>query len=386
MNSFDVAIVGAGPAGCWAAYRLARQGARVALVDGSHPREKPCGGGVTGRALDLVGDAVDPACIAAVPIDSATFVDGHRSATMRLGDPDASDCRLAVIARRDFDAALLRAAQRAGASVVALRATDIRRHNGGWRVSTRAGEVSCTWLIGADGPTSLVRRRVFRPFPRADLSIAAGYYVHGASSRAITVVFEHDPPGYLWSFPRVDHLAVGVGAQADESSSASLLDLAATWIQRNVSAPGIRLERYSWPIPSLGEAALAHERPAGQQWMLIGDAAGLVDPITREGIFFALASGEAAATSLASTSPERTYAERIRDDIHQELRRAARMKARFFQPRFTSLLVRALQQSPRIQAVMMDLVAGRQPYRGLRRRLLATLELKLMFDLLSSEF
>jgi flavin-dependent dehydrogenase len=54
MDRFDVAIVGAGPAGCRAAWRLARAGARVALFDGSHPREKPCGGGVTGRALDLV--------------------------------------------------------------------------------------------------------------------------------------------------------------------------------------------------------------------------------------------------------------------------------------------------------------------------------------------
>ena len=59
MGRFDVAIVGAGPAGCRAAWRLARAGTRVALFDGSHPREKPCGGGITGRALDLVRDAID---------------------------------------------------------------------------------------------------------------------------------------------------------------------------------------------------------------------------------------------------------------------------------------------------------------------------------------
>ena len=50
----EIGIVGAGPAGAWAAYRLARAGARVAIIDGSHPREKPCGGGLTGRALDLI--------------------------------------------------------------------------------------------------------------------------------------------------------------------------------------------------------------------------------------------------------------------------------------------------------------------------------------------
>jgi geranylgeranyl reductase family protein len=380
-RTFDVAIVGAGPAGCWSARCLARRGARVVLVDGSHPREKPCGGGVTGRALELVRDAVDPASVAAVPIEAATFVDGGRRATVRLG---ADGRRLAVIARRDFDGALLGAAVAAGVSLVESRATDVRRANGGWSIATRGGAVKAPWLIGADGPNSLVRRRVSRPFRREDLSIASGYFVHGASSREITVAFAHDPPGYLWAFPRRDHIAVGVGAQADEASSSALLAIAGEWIGRNIDQDGVRLERYSWPIPSLGDAALQREQPAGERWMLIGDAGGLVDPITREGIFFALASAEAAADSLAAADPGRVYAARIREGIHRELRRAARLKTRFFERRFTGLLVRALQRSPRIRTVMADLVAGEQPYRGLRRRLLRTFELRLMWNLLVS--
>jgi geranylgeranyl reductase family protein len=375
---FDVGIVGAGPAGCWAAYRLARQGARVALVDDSHPREKPCGGGVTGRALDLVRDAIDLSRVSAVDIDAATFVDGARSATMRLGHGGGHGTQLAVASRRDFDGAILEAAVGAGATHVAARAIDVHRRNGGWAIATRGDTVSCGWLVGADGPNSLVRRRVFRPFRREDLSIAAGYFVHGTSSHEITVVFEHEPAGYLWSFPRPDHLAVGVGAQADGTSSAALLALAAAWIRTNVRQEGVRLARYSWPIPSLDAAALDREQPAGDKWMLIGDAGGLVDPITREGIFFALASAEEAAASLAEGAAAARYAERVRDTIHDELRRAARLKPRFFERRFTSLLVQGLQRSPRIQAVMADLVAGQQPYRGLRRRLLKTFEVRLM--------
>jgi geranylgeranyl reductase family protein len=380
-DDFDVAIVGAGPAGCLAAYRLARQGARVALVDDSHPREKPCGGGVTGRALDLVREAVDLSRLSGVHIDTATFVDGTRSATMHLGHGAGRGPQLAVISRRDFDGAILEAAIGAGATHVAARATDVQRANGGWAITTRGDTVRCGWLVGADGPNSLVRRRVFRPFRREDLSIAAGYFVHGASSREIAVVFEHEPSGYLWSFPRHDHLAVGVGAQADSTSSAALLSLAAAWIRKNVRQEGVRLARYSWPIPSLNAAALDREQPAGDKWMLIGDAGGLVDPITREGIFFALASAEAAAASLSEGAGALRYAERIRDTIHDELRRAARLKPRFFERRFTSLLVQGLQRSPRIQAIMADLVAGQQPYRGLRRRLLKTFELRLMLDL-----
>src|SRR3954464_13240048 len=76
MPRYDALIVGAGPAGSGAAYRLARAGVRVLILDGSHPREKPCGGGVTGRALALVHPAVDPGTIASVNVSGATFTHG----------------------------------------------------------------------------------------------------------------------------------------------------------------------------------------------------------------------------------------------------------------------------------------------------------------------
>src|SRR3954468_21608327 len=118
MNSsvrYDVGIVGGGPAGARAAWRLSRSGARVALFDGSHPREKPCGGGVTGRALNLVGDAVEPGTLPTVPIETATFEHGTALARTRVAGAPADPPRLVVVSRRDFDGALLAAAVQAGA-------------------------------------------------------------------------------------------------------------------------------------------------------------------------------------------------------------------------------------------------------------------------------
>jgi flavin-dependent dehydrogenase len=288
-----------------------------------------------------------------------------------------------VISRTAFDGQLLSAAIGAGAQFVPVRATAIRRCDARWIVTTRdAGDIGADWLLGADGPTSLVRRSVSRRFERRDLSIATGYYVRGVTSREIGIAFEHDPSGYLWSFPRRDHLAIGVCAQADEASPATLLSIAKRWIDRHGDghAP---LERYSWPIPSLGLGALRRERPAGDRWLLLGDAAGMVDPITREGIYFALRSAEAAADSLASGGDvSGRYERAVQSAVFAELVRAARIKARFFQPRFSALLLTALQQSGRIRAIMADLVAGDQSYHGLRRRLIATLELRLMFKVL----
>jgi flavin-dependent dehydrogenase len=196
----------------------------------------------------------------------------------------------------------------------------------------------------------------------------------------IAVDFDNTPTGYVWSFPRVDHLAVGACGQADSVTAPALLARTASWIRQHVPN-ATHLERYSWPIPSLTEAALRAERPSGRGWMLVGDSAGLVDPITREGIYFALLSAEYAATSLRGQAPEVDYRTLLRATVYEELIRAAQLKARFFRPELLGLLVRALRRSARIRAIMADLVAGRQTYAGLRDRLLGTLEWRLMFEL-----
>lgn len=373
--TFDVAIIGGGPAGAWCATRLAADGLRVVVFDGSHPREKPCGGGVTGRALALVGETTG-GILPTVAIRSAAFSAGARTATIDL---PATPLRLAVVARSDFDGRLLARAS-SGATLVRARAKDVRRHGTGWQVVTADAEYPARWLIGADGANGMVRKRVSRPFDRRDISIACGYYVHGVTRDRIDIAFENDPAGYLWSFPRRDHLAVGVCAQADLASTATLMPIVDRWIETH--ADGGRLERYSWPIPSLTLEALDAEVPAGDGWMLIGDAAGLVDPITREGIFFALRSAEIAAESLRDLRRARQrYVQLLDAEIYDELRRAARLKARFYRPAFLSLLVSALQRSGRVRDIMADLIAGEQPYRTLRRRLLQTLELRLMLEL-----
>jgi geranylgeranyl reductase family protein len=383
MLRVDVAIVGAGPAGSRAAFGLARAGARVALIDGSHPREKPCGGGVTGRALALVRDAIDASRLDAVTIEHAAFEDRARRVRVAIGQSPNDLPRLAVVARRQFDQALLVSATRAGAGLVAARATGVERCDRLWQIATTGGAVQAEWLFGADGPGSLVRRRVHRPFERAELSIASGCFVHGATSREIGIAFAQEPAGYLWSFPRRDHLAVGACGQADVATAKGLHQAARRWIDANIPSPH-RLERYSWPIPSLTAAALDREAVSGPGWLLLGDAAGLVDPITREGIYFALASGEMAAASvLGGRRAAESYGERIRDTIHAELRRAAVLKSWFFRPDISALVVAALGRSARIRDVMADLVAGSQPYQGLRRRLLRTFEWRLMLELVA---
>jgi geranylgeranyl reductase family protein len=393
MSSADVAIIGAGPAGAWAATILARDGARVLLIDPSHPREKPCGGGVTGRALAIVGDALAGHPPPASPIRSIRFLDSAlgESASMTLdGTPRARESPLVVSSRRDFDGALLALARSAGADILSARATDIAVHASGrtaFRIDTAAGPRHAGQLIGADGVTSLVRRRLGRSFTRDQLSIATGYFAHGVTSDEIVIELIADPPGYIWSFPRPTHLAVGICAQADAGVTAGALRARVReWLQATALARDAALEPYSWPIPSLGARDFEQLTPGGAGWFLVGDAAGLVDPITREGIYFALQSAQWAAEAVASDCANRArhYAERVRDGIASDLARAARLKTGFFRRRFTRLLMQGLRQSSQIRAVVADLVAGRQGYRGLRRRLVRTFELGLAMKLARS--
>jgi geranylgeranyl reductase family protein len=374
MQCFDAVIVGGGPAGATAARDLARSGQKVAVVDGSHPREKACGGGLTSRALELIPSATGES----LSIETVSFEACGKVARVAL--PDVSDLR--VYTRATLDAALLRTAQDAGADVIAARVTGCARDGATWRVHTTLGELQAPWLLGADGAGGIVRKQVLHPFERSQISIAAGSYVDDVEMREIAIAFIDTPRGYLWSFPRHGHLAVGTCAQADETTPNEMHRVTDAWLDRYAPARGRPRRRYAWPIPSLTASAIDREKPAGEGWMLLGDAAGLVDPITREGIFFALRSGILAADALGTSSPARMYAERVRDELHDELRRAARLKAGFYRPRFTRLLIDALEQSAAIREVMIDLVAGRQPYRGLKRRLLGTMELGLMLRLL----
>jgi geranylgeranyl reductase family protein len=387
VTRFDVVVVGAGPAGSLAAAMLARRGARVALIDPSHPREKPCGGGITGRALDLVAAHAGLETPAAVRIRTARFVDAVTGASAAVAFAANGRPPLVVATRTGFDEQLYRHAGYAGATLLRTRALDVRREPGGFAIATADGRsIGAGWLIGADGANSLVRRRLARPFSRADLSIATGFFAHGVTSEEVVIEIVENPSGYIWSFPRPDHLAIGLCAQADRpETAASLRRRVESWIHRTAIARGATLEPYSWPIPSLGASSLEALSVSGDRWLTLGDAAGLVDPITREGIYFALQSAVFAAEAIGGAADAVCqYASRVRAEIVAELLRAAHFKAGFFQPRFTRLLIDALQHSAPIRAVMADLVAGEQSYADLKWRLIKTFELKVAWRVFSA--
>jgi flavin-dependent dehydrogenase len=225
-------------------------------------------------------------------------------------------------------------------------------------------------IVGADGAGSLVRRTFLGPLPKDRYMMALGWYAPGDSP--MLVRFAPAPlAGYLWLFPRRDHVGVGICAPLAQVPTARLWEELEREAARSFPAlfdPEARRYAHTIPSPTADPASLLSI--AGPHWALVGDAAALADPITGEGIGPALASAaELAATLREDASPAR-YPARVANGFGRDLLRAAALHARFYTPGFTSRMVRYAARSPAIARVLSDLVLGDQGYIGLRRRLL----------------
>jgi len=357
-----VGIVGAGPAGSLLALRLAEGGADVSLFDASHPREKPCGGGLTRKALAL---------LPAVPADDPLPVRFESRCLFDSGDGHAVALRLdqpvAIAARRELDAWLLRRATAAGARLVAERVVAAEA-DGELRT---AGGVHAGFdvVVGADGAGSAVRRARLGPLPAERLTMAAGWYARGDS--AMSIRFTPGLDGYLWLFPRRDHVGVGICAPLRSVPTRSMLDR----LEREVARayPALVEEhagRYAHTIPSPSTEPASILEIAGPRWALVGDAAALADPITGEGIYYALRSADLLARTLVEEGGPARYPARALEDFGRELLRAAALRERFYAPGFTTRMIRYAARSAAIREVLADLVLGAQGYVGLKRRLL----------------
>jgi geranylgeranyl diphosphate/geranylgeranyl-bacteriochlorophyllide a reductase len=357
-----VAVVGAGPAGALLGHDLARDGAAVTLFDASHPREKPCGGGLTAKALALLPPAPADDALPVRWVDACRFESGTgEDVELRLGQP------VAVGARREVDAWILRRAVEAGAVHVAERVVAVAA-DGAIRTAAGRSE-SFDLVVGADGAGSLVRRTFLSPMPRARLTMAAGWFAPGVSP--MVVRFTPGLAGYMWLFPRRDHVGVGICAPLGAVPTRSMLVRLETEVHRAFPAfTDPDAQRYAHTIPSPSTDPASILEIAGDRWALVGDAGALADPITGEGIYYALRSARVLAETLRAHGSPARYPQAALQDFGGDLLKAAAIRDRFYAPGFARRMIDFSARSRAVRDVLADLVLGRQGYVGLKRRLL----------------
>jgi geranylgeranyl reductase family protein len=298
VKHYDAIVVGGGPAGSTTAYRLAEQGANVLLADkATFPRDKPCGGGMTLRAVRQC--PVDPTPVVEEYIDEIELRFRYGAAVVHR----ANEPVVWMTQRRRLDAFLLEAARERGVEVregvkVAIEPGNTVVLGGGERVTADA-------IVGADGANGITARA----FGLGE-GITYGVAYEGNVSyptlprerytRRLVLELADIPGGYAWVFPKGDHANVGVGGWESEGPKLR------AHLRRACEAHGLdpddleSLRGHRLPLRRAG-SNIAAERS-----LLVGDAAGLIDPVSGDGMYECFVSSRHASVAILDLLGGRT--------------------------------------------------------------------------------
>ncbi len=367
MESYDTIVVGAGPAGSTAARLLAERGASVLLLDRARfPRDKPCGGAVTVQAANEAGIDLSRVIERTVTEVRVSFR-GDRPFARAW--PSALSY---MTQRRRLDAYLAEQATRAGAAFrdgCTLRAIDARES--GVTVRVNGDSYETRTLVGADGANGIVAKALgLAPFGDAAVALEGNVPSENglgeAWANAIALDLGGTPGGYGWLFPKGDHLNVGVGGWK--------------WIAPTLRQRLVELCRAfgldSSKLFGLRGYHLPMRTPGARLWrgqaLLVGDAAGLVDPLSGEGIHAAFASGRLAADEIGrllsgEVADLSGYERAVDQELMAEIEVSRKLQAVF--QRFPRPCLFVMRRSDRFWRLLAGLVQGEVSYRDVLRRL-----------------
>jgi flavin-dependent dehydrogenase len=359
----EISIVGGGPAGSLCGERLATAGFKVTIYDERLAWEKPCGGGLTHKAIEAYPFLLDSSQPKRIVRKAELISSGGHRAQFEMNRP------IVIYARKVLNQLLLDRAIAAGCTAVCSRVTSV--NTDGEQVKFTAGgeERWSDFIVLAAGARNQLLPET-TALKSNDLEVTLGYFVP-TEEDIIKVKFLKEFEGYLWSFPRADHLSVGICAKMGRNSTQVLRQHLDAFVE-DERIPRTGAQFYSHVLPSPEAQTIRTRRISGRNWAMAGDAAATVDPITGEGLYYALRSGDLLAEAITEGQPE-MYPSKLREAFSADLEFAARIAGKLFCGNFlgnaiTTRMVQLLNYSPAFRDLIRDVFSGSQDYRGLKQR------------------
>jgi geranylgeranyl reductase family protein len=372
---FDCIIVGAGPAGATAAYHLAKRGHSTLLLEkAALPRYKPCGGGVSPAIAQWFDFDFQP-----VINNTITKV----QYTWKMGDPVEANLKMREpmwMVRRDaFDHFLVQKAQEKGSQIHdQTEVTSVKWQSDRWQVNTSNGSFEATYLIAADGVTGSVARWLGfaerQPFVGATLEVKMA--VAPQSQNVAYFEFGSIKNGYIWNFPKTDGYTISAGFLRGKGKPEELKQQLTQYAKQF----GMDLSHSTYgeyPLSVWTQQQPLHTERA----LLAGEAAGILDPLTGEGIRPAILTGVRAAEAIASALAGNAqalsqYSDTITQEWGADMLLAQRLAGVFYQ--FPQIAYKVGVKKPAAAQVMGKILCGELRYSDVTEQAIKVLKKNLI--------
>lgn len=271
-----------------------------------------------------------------------------------------------TLSRKKMDKFMIDKALDAGGRLIEEQVIDVNLKDNIWFIKTKEGEYKARVIIGADGVDSIVRKKILGPIPKQDLGICYGCFATSEKKELSRIKFLNNGQGYAWCFPRHDHLSIGIGL--GQMGTKQIKEI----FNEHISTyyPDIKIHS-TWgsKIPNIKDSHFYDIPCAGENWILIGDAAGHVDSITGEGISYALWSAELASKAILNKDPK-SFDTLWREEYGKTLLESCKMRSTFYNPRLLEISMSIALKSKTLSTLLNERITNQLPQQDLLKKII----------------